>query len=90
MRVNLCAAELESEGDGFLSAYYLLPAASRPELRLYDTGALPGPEAIAQARAAGFRLLNELEASRDPRGHFLLPDSRADLLRRPGDWTAAP
>jgi len=39
--------------DGFLSAYYLLPAASRPELRLYDTGALPGPEAIAQARAAG-------------------------------------
>jgi RNA polymerase sigma-70 factor, ECF subfamily len=46
--------------------------------------------AIAQGRAAGFRLLNELEANRDPRGHFLLPDSRADLLRRPGDWTAAP
>jgi hypothetical protein len=39
--------------DGFFSAYYQLPAASRPELRLYDTGALPGPEAIAQARAAG-------------------------------------
>ncbi|HEY5019959.1 MAG TPA: penicillin-binding protein activator, partial [Steroidobacteraceae bacterium] len=39
--------------DGFLSAYYLLPAATRPELRLYDTAALPGPDAIAQAHAAG-------------------------------------
>jgi predicted RNA polymerase sigma factor len=45
--------------------------------------------AIAQGRAAGLRLLNELEASRDPRGHFLLPHSRADQWRRPGDWTAA-
>ena len=39
--------------DGFLSAYYQLPAATRPDMRLYDTGALPPGEAIAQARAAG-------------------------------------
>ncbi|MGA8706870.1 MAG: penicillin-binding protein activator [Steroidobacteraceae bacterium] len=39
--------------DGFLSAFYQLPAANRPELKLYDTGALPGPDALAQARAAG-------------------------------------
>src|ERR1019366_6157757 len=47
------AGQASTVRDGFLSAYYLLPAASRPELRPYDTGALPGPEAIAQARAAG-------------------------------------
>jgi RNA polymerase sigma-70 factor (ECF subfamily) len=40
--------------------------------------------------AAGLRLLDELEASREPRDDFLLPASRADLLRRAGDWTAAP
>jgi outer membrane PBP1 activator LpoA protein len=39
--------------DGFLSAYYQLPAQGRPALRLFDTGALPGPQAIAQARADG-------------------------------------
>jgi outer membrane PBP1 activator LpoA protein len=39
--------------DGFLSAYYQLPAAGRPELQLIDTGALSGPAAVAQARAAG-------------------------------------
>jgi uncharacterized protein len=47
------AAQAATVRDGFLSAYYQLPSATRPELRLYDTGALPGPEAIAQARAAG-------------------------------------
>jgi outer membrane PBP1 activator LpoA protein len=39
--------------DGFLSAYYQLPPAGRPELQLIDTAALNGPAAIAQARAAG-------------------------------------
>jgi outer membrane PBP1 activator LpoA protein len=39
--------------DGFQSAYDQLPQATRPELRLYDTGALPPAEAIAEARAAG-------------------------------------
>jgi hypothetical protein len=39
--------------DGFLSAYYQLPTAGRPELQLIDTAALSGPAAIAQARAAG-------------------------------------
>src|SRR6202163_565475 len=39
--------------DGFLSAYYQLPAATRPALQVYDTGALTPADAIAQARAAG-------------------------------------
>jgi uncharacterized protein len=47
------SAQASTVRDGFMSAYYQIPAANRPDLRLYDTGALPGPEAIAQARAAG-------------------------------------
>jgi hypothetical protein len=47
------SAQAATVRDGFLSAYYLLPAANRPELRLYDTAALPGPDAITQAHAAG-------------------------------------
>jgi len=47
------SAQASTVRDGFLSAYYLLPVATRPELRLYDTAALPGPDAIAQAHAAG-------------------------------------
>ena len=47
------SAQASTVRDGFMSAYYQIPAASRPDLRLYDTGALPGPEAVAQARAAG-------------------------------------
>jgi hypothetical protein len=39
--------------DGFQAAYDQLPAASRPELKAYDTSALPPAEAIATARAAG-------------------------------------
>jgi outer membrane PBP1 activator LpoA protein len=47
------SAQASTVRDGFMSAYYQVPAANRPELRVYDTGALPGPEALAQARAAG-------------------------------------
>jgi hypothetical protein len=39
--------------DGFLSAYYQLPAASRPALQIYDTGALRAVDAIAQAHGSG-------------------------------------
>ena len=39
--------------DGFLSAYYQLPVATRPQLQLYDTAALTEAGAMAQARAAG-------------------------------------
>jgi outer membrane PBP1 activator LpoA protein len=39
--------------DGFLSAYYQLPAATRPALQIYDTGALRAADAIGQAKAAG-------------------------------------
>jgi outer membrane PBP1 activator LpoA protein len=43
--------------DGFQSAYDQLPQATRPDLRLYDTGALPPSEAIAEARAAGSSMI---------------------------------
>jgi outer membrane PBP1 activator LpoA protein len=39
--------------DGFLSAFYQVPAATRPELQMYDTGAVSAADAVAQARAAG-------------------------------------
>jgi len=47
------AAQATTVRDGFQSAYEALPAAGRPELKVYDTGAIPGPDALAQARAAG-------------------------------------
>src|ERR1700723_4272099 len=45
---------------------------------------------MAQGSAAGLGLLDELEASGEPRDDFLLPGSRAGPLRWAGDWTAAP
>jgi uncharacterized protein len=39
--------------DGFLTAYYQLPANSRPRLRLYDSAAAPIADTMAQAAAAG-------------------------------------
>ncbi|MFI4913605.1 MAG: penicillin-binding protein activator [Steroidobacterales bacterium] len=39
--------------DGFMSAYYQLPAASRPDLHIYDTAAVSATSAVAQARAEG-------------------------------------
>jgi outer membrane PBP1 activator LpoA protein len=39
--------------DGFLSALYELPVASRPALHLYDTAAEPIPQALAEAHAIG-------------------------------------
>ena len=47
------ASQAATVRDGFQSAYDQLPQATRPELRLYDTGALPPAEAIAEARSAG-------------------------------------
>ncbi|MFI4906437.1 MAG: penicillin-binding protein activator [Steroidobacterales bacterium] len=47
------AGQAATVRDGFLSAYYQLPAATRPALQVYDTGAITPAAAIAQARAAG-------------------------------------
>jgi uncharacterized protein len=47
------AAQATIVRDGFQSGYDQVPQATRPDLRIYDTGALPPNEAIAQARAAG-------------------------------------
>jgi uncharacterized protein len=47
------AAQAATVRDGFLSAYYQLPAATRPAIQVYDTGAVPPAEAIAEARTAG-------------------------------------
>ncbi len=44
--------------DGFLTAYYAAPAASRPRVRVYDTGAgTPTAALIAEARTAGARFI---------------------------------
>ena len=47
------AGQAATVRDGFLSAYYQLPAATRPVLQVYDTGAITPADALAQARAAG-------------------------------------
>jgi outer membrane PBP1 activator LpoA protein len=39
--------------DGFMTAYYQLPANARPRLRVYDSAAAPVADTIAQASAAG-------------------------------------
>jgi outer membrane PBP1 activator LpoA protein len=47
------ATQAATVRDGFLSAYYQLPAATRPALQVYDTGALTPADAIAAAHTAG-------------------------------------
>ncbi|HEY4975675.1 MAG TPA: penicillin-binding protein activator, partial [Steroidobacteraceae bacterium] len=47
------AGQAATVRDGFLSAYYQLPAATRPALQIYDTGAVTPVDAMAQARSAG-------------------------------------
>jgi len=39
--------------DGFMTAYYQAPAAERPRVRIYDTGAQSVAEALTQAMSAG-------------------------------------
>ena len=47
------AGQAATVRDGFLSAYYQLPEATRPALQVYDTGAVTAAAAVTQARAAG-------------------------------------
>ncbi|MBV8782696.1 MAG: penicillin-binding protein activator [Gammaproteobacteria bacterium] len=47
------AAAAGSVRDGFLTAYYQTPAAERPRLRVYDTGATSVADAIADAAQQG-------------------------------------
>jgi outer membrane PBP1 activator LpoA protein len=46
-------AQAATVRDGFLSAFYQVPAATRPDLQMFDTGAVTAADAVAQARAAG-------------------------------------
>jgi outer membrane PBP1 activator LpoA protein len=39
--------------DGFMTAWYQIPANARPRLRVYDSGAAPIADTVAQAGAAG-------------------------------------
>jgi hypothetical protein len=39
--------------DGFMTAYYQMPASQRPRLRLYDTAEISAAEAISRARDEG-------------------------------------
>jgi outer membrane PBP1 activator LpoA protein len=47
------AAQAATVRDGFLSAYYQLPAATRPVLDVDDTGAVSAAATVGQARASG-------------------------------------
>lgn len=47
------AGQAATVRDGFLSAYYQLPEATRPALQVYDTGAVTAAAAVKQARADG-------------------------------------
>jgi outer membrane PBP1 activator LpoA protein len=49
-RTSAPAAQIR---DGFMTAYYELPAATRPRLRVYDTAVASIADTIAQATAAG-------------------------------------
>jgi outer membrane PBP1 activator LpoA protein len=49
-RTSAPAAQIR---DGFMTAYYQLPAASRPRLRVYDTAITSITDTVAQAAAAG-------------------------------------
>jgi outer membrane PBP1 activator LpoA protein len=51
------AAQSATVRDGFLSAYYQLPAAQRPTLHLYDTSAISVSAALASARSAGSSII---------------------------------
>jgi outer membrane PBP1 activator LpoA protein len=47
------AGQAATVRDGFLSAYYQLPEATRPAMQVYDTGAVTAAAAVKQARAEG-------------------------------------
>jgi outer membrane PBP1 activator LpoA protein len=49
-RTAAAAAQIR---DGFMTAYYEVPAATRPRLRVYDTAVTSIAETVAQANAAG-------------------------------------
>jgi outer membrane PBP1 activator LpoA protein len=49
-RTSAPAAQIR---DGFMTAYYEVPAATRPRLRVYDTAVTSIADTVAQAQAAG-------------------------------------
>jgi outer membrane PBP1 activator LpoA protein len=49
-RTSAPAAQIR---DGFMTAYYQLPASARPRLRVYDTAIAPIADTVANAAAAG-------------------------------------
>ncbi|HEX7416454.1 MAG TPA: penicillin-binding protein activator [Steroidobacteraceae bacterium] len=51
------AAAGASVRDGFMAAFYRLPEASRPEIRVYDTGAISVASAVAQASSEGAQFI---------------------------------
>jgi RNA polymerase sigma-70 factor (ECF subfamily) len=63
----------------------LLAAAPSPVVELNHAAAV----AMANGPAAGLALLDQLDARGELRGYYLLPATRADLLRRLGRWTEA-
>ena len=66
--------------DGFMTAYFQMPASQRPRLRIYDTAEISAAEAIARARAEGAEFIvgpltrDEVTAAAD------LGDARPPIL----------
>ena len=66
--------------DGFMTAYYQVPASQRPRLRVYDTAVVSAAEAVTRARAEGAEFIvgpltrDEVTAAAD------LGDARPSIL----------
>jgi outer membrane PBP1 activator LpoA protein len=76
-RTSAPAAQIR---DGFMTAYYQLPAASRPRLRLYDTAATSIADAIADATANGAEFIVGPLTREEVIAAAELMSSRPDIL----------
>jgi RNA polymerase sigma-70 factor (ECF subfamily) len=80
------ASAAETDWPEIVALYQkLLAAAPSPVVELNHAAAV----AMAKGPAAGLALLGQLEARGELRGYYLLPATRADLLRRLGRWADA-
>lgn len=80
------ASAAETDWPEIVALYQrLLAAAPSPVVELNHAAAV----AMANGPAAGLALLDQLDARGELRGYYLLPATRADLLRRLERWTEA-
>jgi RNA polymerase sigma-70 factor (ECF subfamily) len=80
------ASAAETDWPEIVALYQrLLAAAPSPVVELNHAAAV----AMANGPAAGLALLDQLDTRGELRGYYLLPATRADLLRRLERWTEA-